>query len=1252
MKIARWFLEITLDAETIRWCNSHEDLTFESHTFTGLGTRWKPPESLKRSASLKSEKFELEFDSSRQTDNTDPIGDLLDKTWRRRQVRLRRLAWDVGDTPDDGDVLEDERGRIRNLSDEVEIEKSPTITMEIESGMLAYLERRMETRSPARQNIVFPTDKGFDLIAQLEGATLPWRTKHKKVGTVQVELQDKYEPVPRKLMLGRFVDSGSFVAAFTNGQQRKYLQRIYAIADHRINKLDKVWVNGDLVRNAALTHGARTLLRIDGDNNEDRCWITFYDGRYNQSADSYLVSAESTWTTNHKLSGVAYVIVEHLWDSDLPENFDYRFGGEGALLYDRRADSTAGGSGTQRWDDPSTWAYSTNAMVAIDHYRSGMRVLSTDTAIWFGVGEDVDAVPYAEFEALADHCDENVALKAGGTQKRYEVNGILSAEDSHDRNLELLANQMAARPIDQGGRLAIRPPIVRTSVITLTDGDLARGSKTKIDPGGNIDDMVNTIEGRFVNPANDYKRDDFPPVQIGAYVDADGGEISDSLNLSLEISGERAQRIAKLKIEDSRRILVLDETYLSAARVIVPGEWFTRQSAMRGFAAGKTFIAEKVERFLDGSIRVQSSEVDPDQLVWDETTAVDLSVPPTFPQVSLPDIPVPVVSASAVELGSGSNLLPGIRLDVTLPIDLAEVTADRTEMEYGLSDGASSPGISGQSFFLRFDPTRQTLIYSGFLPSTDYVVRFRGRDGVRVGDWSAFQMVTTTANASATAANVVPWTGVYGTGRPDDNADVTGSHVALAVVDQGDLATLDQVTWAVHVTGTGRPEDYATRSRVFRQQAAPSSPNTNDIWVVLDGSGNPTAIKAWNGSAWILGADLTSLNVALGIIDQGWGATASEADASNAQVPIGANAIGNSEFYAGLSGWTGTALSGNTATMSLRTPGSTYALPTRATLMVRQPDAGTAGAFDVRWRPTNSAGALSYALKVAPGDIVAALARVSSHRCRSDLRIQWLDASGNHISSSGPSSNNANSSSSTEPDTWPLLSVLGTAPAGSVWAGIHLRKGATTSGADSYLFVHKPMLAKMQPGASVVPEYSPGIVQDVESGADQTGGHTALAILDQGNQATADAGRGNTAARPASTGSWSWYVNTETGTLQLDVPTDGWINVASVGVEPISISRSGSFVHTKIGTGTNSTGAVTFSATGGTAPYTWTHEKILQTPATPAVSITSATGASTGASATSGATGVEVQGQVLTTCTDAAGRKQQFTSPLDLSWET
>jgi hypothetical protein len=1076
MRISRWFLEITLDSETLRWCTGASDLVLGGDTYTGLGTRWSAPKSLKRKSSLKSEKLTLEFDSSRQSDNSDAIGHLLDQKWRRRAIRLRRIVWDAGDDPDDGDVMEDERGRIKNLSDSLKSGKPATLSMEIESGALAYLERRRETRTPASQQAAFPGDNGFGLIAQLEGVTLPWRTKHTKVGTVQLELQEEYEPYPRELALGRFATSGSFVAAFTNGQQRKYLQRVYAIADHRINKLDKVWVNGDLARNGALTHGTRTQVNLPG-NSEARCWMTFYDGRPDQTADSYLVSAASTWTTNHRLRGVAYIIIEHLWDSDLPESFDYRFGGEGALLYDRRKDTTAGGTGSHRWDDPSTWEYSANAMVAADHYRSGIRIMSGSNAMWFGVGEAVDAVPYSEFEELADHCDEDVALKTVGTQKRYEVNGLLSADDDHAKNLQKIAEQMAARAIDQGGRISIRPPIVRTPVITLTDGDVVRDSESQADPGAGLDDMVNTISGRFINPDNDYKRDDFPAVQVSDYVNDDNGEISDTLNLDLETSAERAQRIAKLTIEDSRRVFELEETYGPQARVIAPGEWFVRESAIRGFPDGKTFIAEDVERFIDGSIRVRAREVDPDQLVWDEETAVDLSVPPAFPQVAIPNLTVPSIVITPFSYSGGGAEVPALRFTHAA---FADFIGDEIEVEFGVHDGAG--GITGQSAFGKFPG--DFYILEGFIglpPSITFAMRFRARLGERYSDWSDFQTFTTTS--------------VY---------------------------------------------------------------------------------------------ESATSGLADSFVGQNWGATASEAQASNSKVPYGVNLLTDSDFKRGTQFWPAGGFNntglGFTSGVNLAGPYFNNA----RNVYYGHPSSGTPALGTYATLTTQHA-TPGVRFSVQPGERLYARMLCAMYRAAwISGWLFWFDKDGvNHATDT-----EMFASTFTDPNgaykgaTFGVGEGYAIVPADAVEAAFFVR-GYFSGDASPFFFCAEPFVCRVPDGhtATGIP-YNPG---RPDPKADVTIDHTAGAIEDQGNLATSNMSYQET--EPSSPSNGDFWGKPDDTLYYRDAGE--WVPIADLGGGALTGATASTTIASGIsGTIPTVTESVTVTPQGGDGTYTYAWTKL------------------------------------------------------------
>jgi hypothetical protein len=133
-----------------------------------------------------------------------------------------------------------------------------------------------------------------------------------------------------------------------------------------ITAIDEVYVDDKLVTfDGSLTDG--TIRGVSsGDANyykggESLISIQSFFGLDNQSASS-LLDETTNWTSDHKLSGLAYVALRFKWNQDafngLPE---VRVTVRGKKIYDPRLDSTKGGSGSHRQDTASTWAYSANS---------------------------------------------------------------------------------------------------------------------------------------------------------------------------------------------------------------------------------------------------------------------------------------------------------------------------------------------------------------------------------------------------------------------------------------------------------------------------------------------------------------------------------------------------------------------------------------------------------------------------------------------------------------------------------------------------------------------------------------------------------------------------------------------------------------------------------------------------------------------------------------------------------------------------
>lgn len=1010
---AFWFVELFLDEGTLRYCNAFLPITFDGETYAALGDRMRPPPDIDRTASLKSQKFSIDFDSSRQTDNTDEIGVILDRSWKRRPMRARYAVGAMGAAGYDfsaPEIIADEAGRILDLVDNLSAGDVPTLEMEVESGALIFLERRNQTRSPANQKAAFPGDRFFDFARQLDGVVLPWRTKKAKMGSTQIRY-DVEGVAPREMIIGRAKTRGSFVFGSTTSQHRSMWSQVYALADHQCDRLEEIWINGTPVLNGlTLVHGSRTPLSAFASGGT-RLWVTWYDGRHDQAADSLLISETASqamkWTSAHRGRGVSYVIIQHAWDSDNPEAFTYEFLVRGAKIYQERKDTTAGGSGAHRLDDPATWEWSTNPEEALRHYLRGRVTAPGSSHMWFGVGAPSTFLdPYSVYAARAAHCDGTVATLTG-VQKRYEANGKLSAANDHATSIRLLADCMVARAVDEGGRISIRLSEPQTPVIDLTDDDLIEDEDSELGANARSDDVVNRIEGRYTDPANKYDATDYPAVENETFAEIDGESITDTWNQEFETNVERAQRKATLYLNQRRRTVELTEHFGPRAWIVRPGDWLTRSSDLRGFPGGKTFIAEEVRRFIDGTVRLVLLEVDPGELVWSEESA---QIPDDIEPFEFEDLtlPVPSITLAAISVSGGDVAIPGVRFTNPGYNDFA---SDEILCQFGIWNGVGGGGmgIAGTPQTAALPGNIETFdALIGLLPGTTYAFRFLTREFERSSDYSAFQTLT-----------------------------MTGDYVA------------------------GRSA------------------------------------------------------IADAIVGQGWGATASEAQASNARVPLGANALVDSEFQRGLyawqAGWAGNSGVSHTVAINL------YGAAARnyyGAALTGTPAAGTV--FDVlatrgSYLAVELANTKLFGVPVNPGERIYAGAQFSGeHISSAAVAVVWVANDGSAVSSPTLGSALPAARALGQITAWDRIGGFATAPAGAAFAVIYFR--ATCSGAaNPYCVVTSPMLARVPANQTEPPPYTPGRPDPL---GDVTANGVAAGFVGQNWGATASEAAASNAALP------------------------------------------------------------------------------------------------------------------------------------------
>lgn len=566
--------------------------------------------------------------------------------------------------------------------------------------------------------------------------------------------------VPRKLILGKTAHAGDFVFHGLSDQGGKQgegdnglLHRVIALAGHECSSCTRVWADGDIVRTSPLSHGVRTEIPAFRDGSKARLWITWYDGRSDQTADPFLTDAfilPLRWTSADRLRGISYAVVTMRHDKDVlttPPEFIFEL--EGASLYDRRKDSTAGGSGTHRYGVPSTWQYTTNTAVAADHYQLGIVGGENNDALIFGMGLNEWQVPFDEFAANADICDENVFGIS-----RYAVNGILSAEEDHRANISKLSSAMAAKPYDTGGQIIIRPTQARNVVMTITDDDLVDVSKAGLDPTPSGTDLINFVRGKYKDATAKYNDADYPPAKDETLIARDGRPFEHTLDLPLETNPERAQRIAAIELESQKQRIRINEHYMPIANQLNVGDWFLRVSNLRG-PVTKVYEVEDKRVGLDLTVEITARETDPSVTAWGENQAIPVQPVASFSALTgvRPDAPIAIVTAAEKTVGGVTLPIISISIEDSEGID----NIDCFEVQYGDSNGQAGEDLDfgAQTVAIAKFENTQTRAFelAALFPATDYALRFRSVRNDIVGDWGALQSTTTLANFTSAGSS-------------------------------------------------------------------------------------------------------------------------------------------------------------------------------------------------------------------------------------------------------------------------------------------------------------------------------------------------------------------------------------------------------------------------------------------------------------------------------------------------------------------
>lgn len=324
-----------------------------------------------------------------------------------------------------------------------------------------------------------------------------------------------------------------------------------ASTDAQVAGLEAYLVSGQIYLYQAGTTIQHTLparITYKLNNQSSQIRVRHHLGTQTQ-ADAQLIadtaSLSGKWTETDVLNGFCYSIFTlDLNNSDLQGGFPVVTATiRGKKVYDPRSDASV-------WsDNPALCVYD---FLRNETYGKGVAASSIQGVI-----------------AAANACDELITVTDGGssvTAKRYTCNGAWLSEEDPDSVLEDLCRSMSGYAIPGG--VWVLQAGVWTPPMMVLDESLSVGAVTMI-PAPPRAESWNGVKGQFYDPMQFNQSVDYEPLQVAAYVDADGGEVWGPLSFPFTDSGWRARTIAAISLEQSRAKSLVWRGPLACLRAVV-----------------------------------------------------------------------------------------------------------------------------------------------------------------------------------------------------------------------------------------------------------------------------------------------------------------------------------------------------------------------------------------------------------------------------------------------------------------------------------------------------------------------------------------------------------------------------------------------------------------------------------------------------------------------------------------------------------
>jgi len=362
-----------------------------------------------------------------------------------------------------------------------------------------------------------------------------------------------------QIIYGKMRVGGAVVYDESTGANNRFFHRIIAVAGHEVESFDKIYINdqevtldasGNVISPANYVKTTQTRVKYStGDGND--AWrvnttttylvrFKFHNGSSTQPADTDLVAESQNWTSDHKLSGIAYMYVRLQHDAGAFPNGMPTITAEvkGKKVYNPATSTTA-------WSD--------NPALCLRDYLTSS----------YGLSEEAANIDNTLVNSAVIVCD---TLVGSPEAKKYTCNGTFTTALTPYELISDLLTCMGGSLWYSQGKWRMKPAYWTSTVMDLDENDFR--SSVDVSTRHSRRDNFNTVKGTFRGPESNFQVTDYPQVPENTVANpnpllaVDGGQESVAdVDLPFTDNSIEARRIARISLESNRQQLTINAAF-------------------------------------------------------------------------------------------------------------------------------------------------------------------------------------------------------------------------------------------------------------------------------------------------------------------------------------------------------------------------------------------------------------------------------------------------------------------------------------------------------------------------------------------------------------------------------------------------------------------------------------------------------------------------------------------------------------------